>query len=194
MDRTERDIFLELLVTRYQRGDRTAWPELIENWERPLYYYIRRFTPIEEDAWDVLQNVWMKVMKGLQKIRDGRALSAWLYKIAHNCALNHLRQSHRLIPLDEENIEWESIHESNDFDLHPADAINLHRAIESLPLLQRETVVLHFLEDFSLDEIARITDTPAGTIKSRLHYAKLALKTILSDDGTPANWKGDRYD
>ena len=194
MDRTEREIFLELLLTRYRRGDETAIPELIKNWERPLFYYIRRFVPVEEDAWDILQNVWMNVIKGLRKIRDGRALSAWLYKIAHNCALNHLRQSHRLITLDEETIERETIRESNDFDLHPADAINLHRAIESLPLSQRETVVLFFLENFSLEEIARITDTPAGTVKSRLHYAKQTLKRILTDDEIPQNSKGEHYD
>lgn len=194
MNRTQRDIYLELLVTRHRRGDKTALPELIENWERPLFYYIRRYAPNEEDAWDILQNTWMQAMKGLRKIRDARALSGWLYKIARNCAISHLRKSQRTIALDEEEIEGEGNREPIEFDLHPVEAIDLHRAIESLPLMQREAVVLHFLEDFSLEEIARIVDTPVGTIKSRLHYAKLALKTSLTGDGLPPNTKGERHD
>lgn len=135
MDRNQRDIYLELLVTRYRRGDGTALPELIKNWERPLFYYIRRLAPNEEDAWDILQNVWMQVMKGLRKIRDARALSAWLYKIARNCAVSHLRKSRRMIALDEEEIEREIDQEPIEFDLHPVEAIELHQAIQSLPVL-----------------------------------------------------------
>ncbi len=194
MNRSQREIVLELLVTRHRRGDETALTELIEKWERPLFYYIRRLAPNEEDAWDILQNVWMQVMKGLRNIRDARALSAWLYKIARNCAISHLRKTQRLIALNEEEIEREMDQEPIEFDHHPVEAIELHQAIQSLPVLQREAIVLHFLEDFSLEEIACIADAPVGTVKSRLHYAKSALKTKLTCEDSTFDSKGERHD
>jgi RNA polymerase sigma-70 factor (ECF subfamily) len=89
----------ELLVLRYRRGDDRALEEIVSIWERPLFYYIRRLVNAEETAWDVLQEVWVQVIRKIGKLREPRALGAWLYRIAHNIAVSHLRKEPPFDPM-----------------------------------------------------------------------------------------------
>jgi RNA polymerase sigma-70 factor (ECF subfamily) len=169
----------ELLVTRFQRGDRSAFAALVRLWERPLFYYLRRLSPAEADAWDLLQETWIKVLRGIGSIRDPRATPAFLYATARNLALARLRS--RGLPFEDASPADVEPKDGNCAFLAFDDAEQVHHALDQLPLPQREAVTLYFLQDLSIDEIARVLDVPPGTVKSRLHYGKQAIRKTIEN-------------
>ena len=175
---TEKDfIRCELLVLSWQRGNREkAAHDLAELFQRPLLYYVRRLVRSEEDAWDALQETFMAVLKSLRTIRDGRALPAFVYRTARNAALGQQRRR-REEPLVEDIAE--TAEDAADPQLAADEAAEVHRGLELLPLPQRETLTLFFLEDLSIAQIAEVTGVPEGTVKSRLFHAKRALRRHL---------------
>jgi len=177
----EKQIYYELLVLRTKRGDPSAVEEIVRRWERQLFYYVRGLVGREQDAWDVLQETWLRVMRDIGSLRDPGALSAWLYTIARNRALSHMRRSIREELHADCEEELAQVPENGDFSFEDAEAI--HSALGKLALPHREVLTLYFMEDLSIDEIASVLQCPTGTIKSRLHFAKRALKTILQQEG-----------
>ena len=173
-----------LLTVRYQRGDRKTFEGIVQLWEPSLFYYLRRLAPSEADAWELLQETWLKLFRSLGSLRDPQAFPAFLYKTARNTALSRLRKRGLA---EVENDAGEVHDESAGDDISAFDnAEEVHRALDQLPLLQREALTLYFLEDLSLDEMAALLEVPLGTVKSRIHNAKAAMRNILS--------QGDRHD
>jgi RNA polymerase sigma-70 factor (ECF subfamily) len=168
----------ELLVTQCQRGDHKAFDGLVRMWERPLFYYLRRLAPSEADAWDLLQETWLKVFRAIGKLRDPRTFPAFLYTTARNVAVTRMR-----LRFDADGSPSDVADASAQdcafiaFD----DAEQVHHALDQLPLSQREALTLYFLEDLSIDEISRVLGVAVGTVKSRLHYGKQAIRKIISD-------------
>lgn len=173
----EQILHCELYVVRCQRGDTSAFTAIVEMWERPLFYYLRRLAPSEADTWDLLQETWLRVFRAIRTLHDPRTLPAFLYATARNTAISRLRhrelEGQQLHPLTAA-LEA-SAKESTAFD----DADQVHHALDQLPLPQREALTLYFLQDLSLEEIAGVLAVPLGTVKSRLHYGKAALRKIL---------------
>jgi RNA polymerase sigma-70 factor (ECF subfamily) len=168
----------ELLVLRCKRGERQALGELIGYWEDRLYYYVRRLVATEEDASDVLQQTWIRVIKGIKSLDDPERLPPWLYKIARCTALSHWRTHHRIHDPLEENGDLAAITAPEE-DEHFDNAEQVHHGLSRLTLAHREVLTLHFLEDLSLEQMAEVLDIPPGTVKSRLYYAKRALRAVL---------------
>ena len=167
----------ELLVVRWKRGDRTAFEGLAKLWERSLFYYLRRLVNSEADAWELLQETWLKVLKSLGSLRDPRAFPAFLYRTARNAAIARLRRP-EFFELDRDAAGVCDDGRPDpiaDFD----DAEQIHHALGQLPLLQREALTLYFLQELSLEEMSVLLGVPTGTVKSRLHYAKQAMRKIL---------------
>jgi len=180
--RTEKEaIYYELLVLRCQRKEKVALEELIRNWERRLFYYIRRLVDVEQDAWDILQQTWLKVLQGIGKLREPRSLPTWLYRIARNTAMSHLRLEYSRRALLDENEDISSVEENSESFCFE-DAERVHYGLSKLSLPHREVLTLHFLEDLSVEEIAEVVRIPPGTVKSRLYYAKRALRTVLEQE------------
>jgi RNA polymerase sigma-70 factor (ECF subfamily) len=154
-------------------------------WERPLFYYLRRLVSSEEDAWDLLQETWLKTFRSLGSLRDPRCLPSFLYATARNAAISRLRNNELsrgvTNALDEESLECPD----DDVSVFE-NAEHVHHALDQLPLQHREILTLYFLEDLSHEEMASLLAIPLGTVKSRLHYAKLAIHRILQE--------GDRHD
>lgn len=172
----------ELLVLRCQQGESAAIQELIDTWERRLFYYLRRLLENEEEAWDALQEVWLKVMREIRGLRQAAALPTWLYRIARNTAISRLRVSSREAPVDEDQLE--STDGQDDPGIQSViDASMLHHALQKLSLPHREALTLHFLEDMKVDQIAEVIGAPPGTVKARLFYAKRALRQVLEQEG-----------
>lgn len=167
-----------VLAVRWQRGDRSAFEEIVRLWEQPLFYYLRRLAPSEADAWELLQETWLKLFRSLKSLRDPHTLPAFLYTTARNTAISRLRSpncdDHESYPESTADVQ------SPDDIAAIDDAEQIHHALDQLPLLQREALTLYFLQDLSLQEMASVLEVPLGTVKSRLHYAKLALRNILS--------------
>lgn len=146
-----------------------------------MFYYLRRVAPSEPDAWDLLQETWLKVVRAIKTLRDPMALPAFLYTTARRVAIGRLRGLR--VEADDGQSTVEGAAAQDCAFLAFDDAEQVHHALDQLPLPQREAVTLYFLEDLSLDEIAGVLGVPVGTVKSRLHYGKQAIRTILSPNG-----------
>jgi RNA polymerase sigma factor (sigma-70 family) len=179
---TEKDaIYNELLVLRCQRGQKDALEELVRSWEKGLFYYVRRLVADEQTAWQVLQETWVKVLPGIRKLREPRKLPAWLYSIARKTAISHLRAEYKKRALFETNESADNIEQDN-CELSLDDAEQVHYGLARISLPHREMLTLFFLQDLSLEEIAGVLSIPRGTAKSRLHYARRALKAVLEKE------------
>ena len=98
MRRTAEVIYEELLALRCRRGEKAALEELVQTWEKRLFYFIRRLVDNEADAWDVLQQTWVRVLSGIGALREPRSLGPWLYRVARHpyprhAAIRRLRQA-----------------------------------------------------------------------------------------------------
>ena len=183
MDRDRQRTKDAWLALRCQLGEQDAFAELVNEFEQPLRYFVARLTGDEERALDVLQEVWLRALRGLRKLADPAALRPWLYRLAHGIAIDGLRREtarDRLegaaLPDDDAIAEPEPEAEQ---DLSGENAAQLHCALGTLELKHREVLALHFLENLSLAEVAAIVGCPVGTVKSRLHHAKRALAEAL---------------
>jgi RNA polymerase sigma factor (sigma-70 family) len=181
--RDKEDVARELLALRCRRGDRAALEELIRAWEPRLLYFIRRLVRDEADAWDVLQETWMKVVRGISSLSDPRRLAPWLYRIARNTTLSHARSREPPHEALENHPETLADDPAGAALLEFEDAEEVNRGLSSLSLPHREVLTLFFLEDMSVEEVATILDIPPGTVKSRLHYAKRALRKVITEEG-----------
>jgi RNA polymerase sigma-70 factor (ECF subfamily) len=172
-----------MLVVRAQARDPTAFRELVTRYERRLVYYLRRMLGDETGAYDVLQDVWLLVFKRLASLEAPEAFRVWLYKIAHDVAVGHLRRrSRQPQALADEEALPEEPDAWNEFEaLENAELV--HRTLEQLSAPHREVLTLRFLEAMEVAEIAEATGCGIGTVKSRLHYAKRALRQQIEGAG-----------
>lgn len=181
MLRDKQAVLQELLVVRCGRGDRQAFDELIQQWQERLFYFVRRLVATEEDAWDVLQQTWLRVFRGIRTLREPDRLPVWLYQVARCAALSHLRARYRDRSRVEDDRELTAVaaaDESIAFD----NWEQVHTCLGQLSLAHREVLTLHFLEDFAIEQMAEVLDLPPGTIKSRLHYARRALRAAIEKE------------
>jgi RNA polymerase sigma-70 factor (ECF subfamily) len=168
----------QILLLRHRSGDRAALGELVSLWERPLLYYVRRLVETEEDAWDALQETWLRAVSELPRLRDDRAFPAWLYTIARSVAHRARRRAGPTEPLPDGDPEPLPVG-AEEPSLSGFHVLDIHRALAALSLPHRDALTLHFLEGFSITEIGTITGAAEGTVKSRLFHAKRALRTLL---------------
>jgi RNA polymerase sigma-70 factor (ECF subfamily) len=176
-------LYQELLAIRARRGDKEAFDEIVLTFERPLFYYVRRLVESDEDAWDVLQQTWVKAFRGLGSLRETKRFRIWLYAIAHCTVMSHHRASYRSQAVVDEAFGPETANEA-DAPPNPEDAERVHLALAQLDPDFRAVLTLRFLEQLSVEETAEIIGVPNGTVKSRLFHAKKALKKVLSrEDG-----------
>jgi RNA polymerase sigma-70 factor (ECF subfamily) len=167
-----------VLVLRCQAGDEAAFETLLVRFSPRLRYFLRRILGETERTEDVLQDVWLQVFRGLPTLADAGAFRAWLYRIARDRAYREFRK--RPLPLQLQEDADLAGEPDPDF---PAESIEqIHAALDRLIAEHREVLVLRFLEEMSYEEIARVTGCPLGTVRSRLHYAKLALHSALQKD------------
>jgi RNA polymerase sigma-70 factor (ECF subfamily) len=178
------------LALRCQAGEATAFEDLVALMERPLLYYATKLTGDVEWAIDVLQEVWLKAFRGIRGLKDPASLRPWLYRIAHGIAIDHIRQHISRNRAEEAHVA--ELQDTADPSFTDIDAAAIHDALNVLDPKHREVLVLYFVEDFSLAEIAMVISCPEGTVKSRLHYAKRTMKEILSGVGYGTSRRIDR--
>lgn len=179
-----------VLVERAQCGDRAALCELILRYERKAYNLALRLTGNHADASDAAQEALVRVYTRLHNFRGDSAFSTWLFRVVTNTCLDELRRRGRVrcaslddpLPGEEGAVPRQTTDEADS----PVDVAErrevqavVQRAINRLPEDYRVVVVLRDLQDHSYHEIAGMLDTSVGTIKSRLHRARHALRAIL---------------
>jgi RNA polymerase sigma-70 factor (ECF subfamily) len=174
----EKGLYDQVLVLRCQAGDDTAFAELVERYGPRLRYYLQRAFGRTDGAEDALQDVWFTVFRKVRGLADPGAFPTWLYRIARNRACEVLRRRRPFFrPMEEaEQVADPSALEPS---FSPEDGQRIHAALDDLALEHREVLVLRFLEDMAYEDIAAVTGCPAGTVKSRLHNAKQALRRVL---------------
>jgi RNA polymerase sigma-70 factor, ECF subfamily len=176
---TEKEaIYCELLVLRCRRGQKDALEEVVRTWERRLFYYVRRLVGDEQEAWQILQDTWLKVLRGIGSLREPRNLPAWLYGIARNTAFSHLRARHAEESLLTSQADAADAAQTGP-DLEFEDAERVQYGLGRISLEHRDVLTLFFLQDLSIEQIAGVVNVPEGTVKSRIYHAKRALKKIL---------------
>ena len=171
----------QLPVAAARAGSPEAWNILFQRYQLPLYAYVFELIRSEQTALDVVQETFISASRNLTGLRDDDRFGSWLFSIAHRKCVDRWRKNGREEPLEPEIAESLSDVESNPSELliQREQEAEFMKLIEQLPPPQRSALLLHFVEDFSLEEIASITGTNLGTVKSRLHYAKRALRELL---------------
>lgn len=174
-DNTER-VYRSVLVVRCQAGDRAAFEELVELYQPRLHYFLARMIGDRHAADDLLQEVWFDVYRGMARLADPGAFPAWLYRIARHRALGELQKKRQ--PLSSlEGMDLAKDGEDDDFSAE--DAERVHAALGRLPPEHREVLLLRFFEGMAYEDIARVVGCPPGTVRSRIHYAKRALRRVI---------------
>lgn len=168
------------IVKRIASGDRQALSELYVRYQRPLFNYLLQLTPDYGLAEELLQDTLVAVWKNARSFEGRSTVQTWLMGIARRQAHNTLRQ--RKLPLADET-ELEGLAaadpEPEDFTLASVARDELVTAFRQLPPVQREVLVLTFVQELSYAETATILGVPIGTVKSRLSNARRALRTLL---------------
>jgi RNA polymerase sigma factor (sigma-70 family) len=179
MTRSPDVISAELLVIRCRRRDPEAWGELVDKYNDRLFYYIRRLVSDEHHARELLQDAWVQALRGIGHVRLPERLAPWLYTIARRVVFGHYRK--QFDEPDAAAVEsLDNIAEPEpETDSQFANAELVHFGLSQIGLVEREVLTLHFLEEFSVEQIAGILEVPRGTVKSRLWRARTELRRVL---------------
>jgi RNA polymerase sigma-70 factor (ECF subfamily) len=186
----------ELLMARYQRGDRAAMESLVKRHKVRIYNFVLRQVGHRETAADISQDVFLRVAQKASEFKHEARFSTWLYTIARNLCIDHLRkQQHRRHPsLDQELSSEGGTTTLGDLvsDPHPRSSVergasatqvrqSILRAVAELPPEQKEVFLLREIGNLPFKEIAEVTATGENTVKSRMRYALERLQKALSD-------------
>ncbi len=174
-------VYRSVLVVRCQAGDRAAFEELVGLYQPRLRYFLASMVGDEHAADDLLQDVWFEVYRGVARLADPGAFPAWLYRIARHQALRELRKK-RISLSSLEGVDLPGGDEDDD-DFSAEDAEHVHATLGRLPPAHREVLLLRFVEGMAYEDIARVTGCQLGTVRSRIHYAKRALRRMM--EGAP---------
>jgi len=165
---------LQTVVRRCQRGERAAFEELFRQFQPGLRYYIRRLDCTGDCVDDTLQEVWIKVIRGIGSLRDRKAFVAWLYRIARNEVYGRSRVPDPFIELTGEHLELPA--DATEPVFCAEDVGRLHQELSRLKPHHREVLTLWFLEGLPQDQIAQVLGVRANTVRTRIYYAKQALR------------------
>jgi len=188
----------EMLMVRYQRGDREAFAELVHRYNVPIYNFVIRQVRQPELARDLTQDVFLRLVQNASEFKHEARFSTWLYTIARNLSVDQLRKlGHRRHasldqPLGDGDARAGGVLGDNVADVHPRASVermaastevrnSIVRAVDSLPDDQREVFLLREIGNLPFKEIAQITGVGENTVKSRMRYALDRLQEALTE-------------
>lgn len=172
-------LYERVLVLRCQARDEAAFEEIVARYTPRLRYYLRKMLGGVQTVEDALQDVWLDAFRGITKLLEPGAFPAWIYRLARDRAYRELRRPH--LPLDGFHSIMDEADDAGGFSAE--DAEQIHGALDTLMPEHREVLVLRFIEDMTYEEIAEIVGCRLGTVRSRLHYAKRALRHAIEGTG-----------
>jgi RNA polymerase sigma-70 factor, ECF subfamily len=173
----------ELPVTQARAGNPAAWDTLFRRYQLPLYAYAFELVHNEQASLDIVQETFIAAVRHIGSLREDARCGSWLFGIAHQKCIQLWRRQSREVSLHEDLADAPVEYEADPLELllRQEQELEFMQQLDQLSLPQRSVLLLHFIEGFSIDEIARITQTQPGTVKSRLHYAKRALRKLITD-------------
>ena len=170
------------IISLFDSGEHeNAFNGIISAYSERLYWHIRRFTCSHEDSNDLLQDIFIKIWAALPSFRRDAQLFTWIYRIATNEVLNHLRKQKfkALVSLESESsILEKKIDEDPYFDGNLMQR-ELHKAIQRLPEKQRIVFSLRYFDEMKYEDISEITNTSVGALKASYHFAYNKIKEDL---------------
>ncbi|HEU4432265.1 MAG TPA: sigma-70 family RNA polymerase sigma factor [Pyrinomonadaceae bacterium] len=179
------------LVATAVRGVEGSFEELVRRYQRPIAAYVYRMVGNYESALDLTQEIFIKVYSSLDRYRAEFKFSTWIYKIAHNAAVDHLRRT----ATREQSLVVG--HEGDQFDL-PIESgrlspeqeserrerrVEIETVVRALPSNYRELIILRHSQDLSYEEIVEVTGLPLGTVKNRLFRAREMMRQQFVEKG-----------
>ena len=181
----------EQLVLKIQAGDKGAFEQLYWRYKDRVIGVVYNIVRNHQDTLEIVQEVFVRIYKNIHKYQVGTNLFTWIYRIAHNLAIDKYRHKKTA-----REVEFDSDYQKNfsrpEDVLPPSLGINPERAFERTELRekmsaalgelsenQRSIIVLREVDGLSYEEIADVLDIPIGTVMSRIHYARLKLQTSL---------------
>jgi RNA polymerase sigma-70 factor (ECF subfamily) len=170
------------LVLQLQAGDLDALGSLYDRHRQMVYRTALGITNDPEIAEDLLQDVFLRMHRFSHHIDPQRPLEPWLYRVTANLAYSWMKRRTRLYRCVKEMAEWLAREQRPTPHLiaeKDEEWRVIQKAVASLPLTQRVVVVMYYINDLSLQEIANVLEIPVGTVKSRLHYGRRTLKKQL---------------
>ena len=175
-----------LALFRKEESRHYAFNLLVRQYQRRLYAFIRRMVTDHDEAKDVLQNVFLKAWTGLDGFRADAQLFSWLYRIAHNESLNHLRKMKRGLFVSEASVVERLTTTLDSSEHFSGDMIQrkLQRAIMRLPDKQRAVFTMKYFEEMKYETMSEITGTSVGALKSSYHIAVKKIEQWLIADQT----------
>ncbi len=180
------------LVARARRGDTAAYETLVRRHTARLYSLIYHMTGNREDAEDLVQSVFIRAYQSLRRFHGHSAFYTWIYRIAVNASINFLKKRRRRQALSLDDLDQAVERDPDYVDLVARDnpvrdttrgelKEKLNAALQTLSDKHRAVVVMHDIEGVPHDEIARRLGISAGTVRSRLFYARQLLQSQLSE-------------
>jgi RNA polymerase sigma-70 factor (ECF subfamily) len=172
-------------VAAARAGDAGAWDLLMRRYQRPLFVFVNELVRREADSLDLVQETFLRAVKNLPGLREDARFGSWLFGIAHQLCHRRARRAWREDGLADTRLADEideTVFAPGEQLLRDEEAAEVFALLAALPEPMRAVLTLHVLEDFSLEEIAEVTGVPVGTVKSRLHHAKRALRERLGGE------------
>lgn len=179
MAQVEDHIILELYKDEKSRN--TALGHLIAKYQKPLYWHIRKIVIDHDDSDDVLQNTFIKVWKGLENFREDSKLYTWMYRIATNEALTHLKQKQKQQTSSIHPIEYQLSKSLESDTYFEGDEIQLklQQAILTLPEKQRIVFNMRYYDEMPYEQMSEILETSVGALKASYHIAAKKIEEFL---------------
>jgi RNA polymerase sigma-70 factor (ECF subfamily) len=173
----------QLPVHEARTGDAKAWNALFKRYQLPLYTYVFELTHHEQASLDIVQESFINAVRHIDSLHQNDKFGSWLFGIAHQkCAQHWRRQRPDNIPLDEQDDLADAADDPAEILISKEQEAAFMKILDQLSPPHRAVLLLHLVEDFSIDEIAAITGARPGTVKSRLHYARDALRKLLTGE------------
>lgn len=183
----------EELLAAVRAGDTDSLGTLVLRWQEPLFRFVYRMLPRTEDARDICQETFLRVLKKAHRFQEGSRFSTWMYQIALNLCRDKLRKRKRwklVMVRDREFDERVATPDPAACADDPARVVQSReesaavlRALRQLPDEQREVLVLKEFEGLKFREIAELLGCPESTVKSRMYYGLNGMRTALSRQG-----------
>ena len=177
-----------VLILECLNGRTTAFGELVRQYQNRLFNSIYRIVDNAEDAADVVQDAFLNAYQSLYSFKGDSEFFTWLYRIAFNLAITLKRKKKAILSFEWAGDDKSGLDPKDESEFsQPGDLLerqeedaNLQAALQKLSPEHRSVIVLKDIEGQKYEEIAEILDVPIGTIRSRLHRARVELKEILS--------------
>ena len=170
MDRQVEQLVDEILVMDCQRGSVKAMEMLVQRWQKRLWKYAYNMTGDTEVAWDITQESWLGIIKGLRKLHDPASFKAWAYRITTNKSIDWIRKNRIATKV--------GLDEVQDHQHEGEKDVGLKQLLEKLDVKKKAVLNLRYFEQLTIPEIGIALKIPKGTVKSRLHNARKELKEL----------------